>query len=43
MEKPRKVLKSFLFASVESVDNVDKYLDNLLWETAVTFGIVGKT
>lgn len=43
MEKPRKLLKSLPFTSVENVDNVDKYLDNLLWETVVTFGIVEKT
>ena len=43
VEKPGKMLKSLLFTSVENVDNVDKYLDNLLWETAVTVGIVEKT
>lgn len=37
------MLKSLLFATVENVDNVDKYLDNLLWETSVTAGIVEKT
>lgn len=37
------MLKSLLFATVENVDNVDKYLDNLLWETSVIAGIVEKT